>query len=70
MMGAVEPSCEKAMEPFEAEMEGDCGPGLEVLLESREVERPERRLIHEGRREGLYAAASTSSMLSCSLGGV
>jgi hypothetical protein len=49
-MGAVEPSWEKAMEPLEAETEGESGPGLELRLEAWELEIVERRFLsHVGR---------------------
>ncbi len=50
MMGAVEPSLEKAIEPFEYETDGDKGAGLGFLLEGCELETTESRLIHDARR--------------------
>jgi hypothetical protein len=66
-MGAVEPSREKAIEPFEPVTEGDSGAGLVFLLECCELETMERRLIHEARRVGTCLAVSASGM-SWSLG--
>lgn len=66
-MGAVEPSCEKAMEPLEHEMDGDKGAGLGFLLECCELEMVERRFIHEGRRVGTCVVGSSAAM-SWSLG--
>lgn len=63
-MGAVEPSLEKAMEPFEYEREGDCGVGLGFRLESCEFEMADKRLIHEGLRVGSRAVASNSASWS------
>ena len=65
IMGAVEPSWEKAMEPLEHETEGDCGAGLVFRLEGCEVEMVDRRWIQEARRDDARAAGSRSSP-SCS----
>jgi hypothetical protein len=66
-MGAVEPSCEKAIDPLEHDTEGDKGPGLEFLLELCDVETIDSRFIHDGRLEARCAAASKSSSVSRSL---
>jgi hypothetical protein len=63
-MGAVEPSREKAIEPFEPETDGERGAGLVFRLESCELEMVERRLIHEARRVGTCLAVSASSGMS------
>lgn len=68
IMGAVEPSWEKAMEPLEQEMEGDSGAGLGFRLEGWELEMVERRLIHDDRRVGTWLAGDSSSEMSWSLG--
>lgn len=67
MMGAVDPSCENAMDPFEHDTDGDSGAGLWFLLDGCEFEMLERRLIHEGLRDGTCVVRSNSAM-SWSLG--
>jgi hypothetical protein len=67
-MGAVLPSCEKAMEPFEHDTEGERGPGLELRLEWWDVDM-ERRLIQEWRRVARLGCGSTSSPMPRSLEG-
>lgn len=59
-IGAVEPSWEKAMDPFEAETEGDMGPGLELRLEVCELEMVERRFFSQLGRERRVAVGSKS----------
>lgn len=59
-MGAVEPSCENAIEPFDTDIDGERGPGLEFLLEGCELEILERRLIHEARRVGIWVIEGSS----------
>jgi hypothetical protein len=66
-MGAVDPLCEKAMEPFEHDTEGDSGAGLGFLLDCCELDMVERRLIHDRRRDGMCVPRSSSAM-SWSLG--
>ena len=51
-MGAVEPSCENAMEPLEHDTEGEMGPGLVSRLEGCELEMVERRLTQDALLEG------------------
>lgn len=68
MMGAVEPSWENAMEPFETDILGDKGPGLEFLLEGCELEMLERRLIHEGRRVETWFVGSIGSTTGSNMG--
>lgn len=46
-MGAIEPSCEKATEPFEHDTVGDGCAGLVFLLGCCETEMDERRFTHE-----------------------
>jgi hypothetical protein len=62
IMGAVEPSWEKAIDPLEQETDGDNGPGLVSLLDAWEVEMVDRRWIHEARRDDARAAGSRSSV--------
>jgi hypothetical protein len=62
IMGAVEPSWEKAIEPLEQDTDGDSGPGLVFLLEGCELEMADRRLIQEARRDEVRAAGSSSSV--------
>ena len=69
IMGAVEPSWEKAIEPLEHDTDGDSGPGLVFLLDACEVEMVDRRWIQEARRDDARAAGSRSS-ISCSVEGV
>jgi hypothetical protein len=59
-MGAVEPSCEKAIEPLEYDTDGDSGAGLGFLLECCEFDMVERRCIHERLRDGTCAGRSNS----------
>lgn len=68
IMGAVEPSWENAMEPFDTDIEGDKGPGLEFLLEGCELDILERRLIHEGRRFGTWFVGSIGSTMVSMMG--
>jgi hypothetical protein len=70
IMGAVEPSCENAIDPLEHDTEGDSGRGLEFLLEVCELEMVDRRLIQEGLLVETCAARSISSKASMSLWGV
>jgi hypothetical protein len=67
-MGAVEPSCEKAIEPLEHDTDGESGAGLGLgfLLDCGEFEIMERRCIHERLRDGTCPVIS-SSTVSCSL---
>jgi hypothetical protein len=63
-MGAVEPLCEKAMEPLEHDTEGESGAGLGFLLDCCELEMLESRLIHERRREGTWERSSSATSWS------
>lgn len=51
-MGAVEPSCENAMEPLEHDTEGEIGPGLVSRLEGWELEMVDRRLTQDALLDG------------------
>lgn len=68
IMGAVEPSCEKAIEPLEQDTEGDSGPGLVSLLEGCELDMTERRLIHDALRDCGRPANGSRSFMFSSLG--
>lgn len=63
IIGAVEPSCEKAMEPLEHDTEGESGAGLAFLLDCCEFDMVERRFIHDCLRDGMMSFESTSAML-------
>lgn len=63
IMGAVEPSCENAMEPFEHDTEGESGAGLAFLLDGCELDIVDSRFIHERLRDGACAFESASAML-------
>lgn len=67
IMGAVDPSCENAIEPFEHETEGDSGAGLGFLLDGCELDMVERRWIHDLLRDGTLMGWSNSAV-SWSLG--
>jgi hypothetical protein len=60
VMGTVEPSWEKAMEPLEHDTDGDSGAGLEFLLDCCEVDMVERRFIHDRRRDGRLSSSAMS----------
>jgi hypothetical protein len=63
-MGAVDPSCENAMEPFESETEGESGPGLVSRLEGCELDMADRRLYQDALLDCGRAWASNSLMFS------
>lgn len=62
MMGAVEPSWEKAIEPLEQDTDGDKGPGLEFRLVFWELEIVERRFIHDGLRVERFMGSISSTI--------
>jgi hypothetical protein len=59
-MGAKEPSCEKAMEPFEHDTDGESGAGLGALLDCCELEMVERRFIQDLLRDGTCSSSAMS----------
>lgn len=67
-MGAVEPSCEKAIDPLETDTDGDKGPGLEFLLEFWEVDTVDRRFTQDSRLVARLFVESKSSTTSVLLG--
>ena len=62
----MEPSWEKAMEPFEQDTEGDNGAGLGFLLGCCETEMVDRRFIQEALLDDTWMPVS-DSFAPCSL---
>lgn len=66
IIGTVEPSWEKATEPFEQDTAGDNSVGLWSLLECCETEMVDSLFIHEALLDDTWVPASDSSP-PCSL---